>query len=259
MLLQGGKSGFGILQILKSKKDYLGLFGIIRDYLGLFGIIRDYLGLFGIIWDYLRLFGIIRDYLGLFGIIRDYLGLFGIFRIFSDLKSQKIRFFPLAYDSMSNSFIGFDTPLAHGQPLPDQHRTDSYVELQKWFEEKQTSSFINVHMLQPLLNTSSGQIPSPFLLSAYGIAGTYTAEDVLNRWLWIYEETKKKCIRIIGFSTDCDSRYLRSMRIASGFFAFDIDHPFRYHTDAFKVNIPSHWHWFYLQSSQLCLFIQVSA
>ncbi|CAF1253593.1 unnamed protein product [Rotaria sp. Silwood1] len=122
----------------------------------------------------------------------------------------------VTYDSMSNSFIGFDTPLAHGQPLPDQHRTDSYVELQKWFEEKQTSSFINVHMLQPLLNTSSGQIPSPFLLSAYGIAGTYTAEDVLNRWLWIYEETKKKGIRIIGFSTDCDSRYLRKQEYSSG-------------------------------------------
>ncbi|CAF2934953.1 unnamed protein product [Rotaria sp. Silwood2] len=160
---------------------------------------------------------------------------------------------------MSNSFIGFDTPLADGQPLPDQHRTDFYAELQKWLEEKQTSTFINVHMLQPLLNTSSDRIPSPFLLSAYGIAGTYTAEDVLNRWLWIYEETKKKGIRIIGFSTDCDSRYLRSLRIASGFFAFNIDHPFRYHTDAFKANIPSHWHWFYLQPSQLCLFIQVSA
>jgi hypothetical protein len=114
-------------------------------------------------------------------------------------------------------------------------------------------------MLQPLLNTSSNRIPAPFLLSAYGIVGTYTAEYVLDRWLWIYEETKKKGIRIIGFSTDCDSRYFGSMRIASGFFAFNIDHPFKYHADAFKLNIPSHWHWFYLQSSQLCVFLQVSA
>jgi hypothetical protein len=165
----------------------------------------------------------------------------------------------VCYDSISNSFIGFDTPLVRGQPLPDHYRTNSYAELEKWFEEKRTSTFINVHMLQPLLNTLSNQIPAPFLLSAYGISGTYTAEDVLDRWFWIYEEAKKKGVRILGFSTDCDSRYLRSMRIASGFFASNINHPFRHHTDAFKLNIPSHWHWFYLESSQLCLFIQVSS
>ena len=121
-----------------------------------------------------------------------------------------------------NSFIGFDTPLAYGVPLPDQYRTNSYTELETWFEEKQKSTFINVHMLQPLLNTSSNRIPAPFLFSAYGIAGTYTAEDVLDRWLYMYEETKKKGIRIIGFSTDCDSRYLRGMRIASGFFTSNV-------------------------------------
>jgi hypothetical protein len=164
----------------------------------------------------------------------------------------------VTYDSISNSFVGFITPLAHGQPLPDQYRTNSYAELQKWFEEQRKSSFINVHMLQPLLTKSSDRISSPFLLSAYGIDGTYTAEDVLNRWLWIYEESKKQGVRIIGFSTDCDSRYLRSMRIASGLFASHIDHTFRTHADSFQVNIPFNWHWFYLQSSQLCLFIQVS-
>jgi hypothetical protein len=55
----------------------------------------------------------------------------------------------VTYNSVSNSFIGFDTPLAHGVPLPDQYRTNSYTELEKWFEEKQKSTFINVHMLQP--------------------------------------------------------------------------------------------------------------
>jgi len=163
----------------------------------------------------------------------------------------------VTYDSMSNSFIGFITPLTHGQPLPDQYRTNSYAELQTWFEEKRKSSSINVHMLQPLLTTASDRIPSPLLLSAYGVDGTYTAEDVFNRWLWLYEEAKRKGVRILGFSTDCDSRYLRSMRIASGFFTSHIDRTFRNHADAFKINIPSHWHWFNLQSPQLCLFVQV--
>jgi hypothetical protein len=165
----------------------------------------------------------------------------------------------VTYDTMSNSFVGFNTLLEQGLPLLDQYRTDSYAELQEWFEGERKSCFINVHMLQPLRSTSCDRDPSPFLLSAYGIDGTYTAEDVLNRWLWIYEEAKKKGIRILGFSTDCDSRYLRSMRVASGFFASNIPHPLSSHADAFQIHIPSHWDWFYLQSRQLCLFIQVSA
>ena len=98
----------------------------------------------------------------------------------------------ITYDSMSNTFVGFNTSLTYGLPLADQYRTDNYAELQRRFEEKRKSSLINVHMLQPLLSTSSDRILSSFLLSAYGIDGTYSAEDVFNRWLWMYEEAKKK-------------------------------------------------------------------
>ena len=36
----------------------------------------------------------------------------------------------VCYDLTSNSFIGFDTPLVHEQPLPDHYRTNSYAELE---------------------------------------------------------------------------------------------------------------------------------
>ena len=112
-------------------------------------------------------------------------------------------------------------------------------------------------MIQPLLSSTSTRVSTPVLLSAYGVDGTFTAEDVLDKWLWIYEESKQKGVRIIGFSTDCDPRYLRSMRIASGFFVSSIDHRFQYHSDSFKIKIPE-WKWFLMASPQLFLCMQVS-
>ena len=166
----------------------------------------------------------------------------------------------VVYDSVSNSFVGFTTPMRQGTPQSNHHQTDSFTELQRWFKEKQKSTSVNIHMVQPLSSSSSSsstQAYTPVLLSAYGVDGTFTAEDVLNRWRWIYEETKKKGIRILGFSTDCDPRYLRSMRIASGFFVSSIDHRFQTHPDSFEINIPR-WQWFFLSSPQLCFFMQVS-
>ena len=163
----------------------------------------------------------------------------------------------VVYDTVSNSFVGFTTPMRQGTPQSNYHQTDSFTELQRWFKEKQKSTSVNIHMVQPVPSPSSTQAHTPMLLSAYGVDGTFTAEDVLNRWRWICEETKKKGIRILGFSTDCDPRYLRSMRIASGFFVSSIDPRFQTHPDAFEINIPQ-WQWFFLSSPQLCFFMQTS-
>ena len=161
------------------------------------------------------------------------------------------------YDSNSNSFVGFDTPIKNARPSPRHYQTDSYAELQVWFEEQPKAAYVNAHVVQPLRNSSADKILPPFVLAAYGVDGTFTAEDVLNRWLWIYEEAKKKQIRLLGFATDADSRYLRSMKVASGFFVSDPDARFLRHSDAFRVDIPSEWHWFFLNQSQLCVFMQV--
>lgn len=162
----------------------------------------------------------------------------------------------VVYDSQSNSFIGFNTHLKQGKPLSNQYQTDSYAELQLWFEEKTKSSLINVHMLQPLFLSSSNAVSKPFLLAAYGIDGTFTSEDVMNRWLWLFREAKDKGVRILGYSTDCDARYLRAMRIASGFFVQHIDYRFQNHPNCFKINDPK-WNWFFMTAPQLCLFMQV--
>ena len=76
----------------------------------------------------------------------------------------------VSYDTLSNSFVGFNTPFARGIPPTGPYQTDSYRQLQNWFEDEQKSCLINTHMIQPLR-------------SAYEIDGSYTAEDVLNPWL----------------------------------------------------------------------------
>ncbi|CAF4757347.1 unnamed protein product, partial [Rotaria magnacalcarata] len=43
--------------------------------------------------------------------------------------------------------------------------------------------------------------PKPFLLSAYGVDNTFTAIDILRRWMYIFESCLDKGVRIVGFST----------------------------------------------------------
>ena len=46
------------------------------------------------------------------------------------------------------------------------------------------------------------------------------------------------------------------MRLANGFFASLSDLQLENHQHAFKINIPTHWKWFFLRNNQLFLFFQ---
>lgn len=161
------------------------------------------------------------------------------------------------YDSQSNAFIGFDTPIESGKPLSNAHRTDSFAELKSWFEEKRKATLINIHMVQPLFNSASHRFSAPFFLSSYGIDGKYAADVVLDRYLWIYNESKRNGIRMLGFSSDADPRFMRAMRVASGLFICNPDQRFVTHPDVFEVDV-CQWKWFLIRSKQLCVFMQVS-
>jgi hypothetical protein len=56
-------------------------------------------------------------------------------------------------------------------------------------------------MIQPVKPTNQSVIPSPFVLSAYGMDNSTTANDVLQRWWYIFNQCLQRNIRIIGFST----------------------------------------------------------
>ncbi|CAM4972458.1 unnamed protein product [Rotaria socialis] len=113
-------------------------------------------------------------------------------------------------------------------------------------------------MIQPVQSTDNSSIPSPYLLSAYGTDNTATANDILQRWWYIFNQSLQRNIRIIGFSTDTDPKYLRAMRLMSGFLGAHPHFQVHQHPQTFQIKIRSHWSWFYLCEQQLLLFFQDS-
>lgn len=55
---------------------------------------------------------------------------------------------------------------------------------------------------------------------------------------------------------DADSKYMRAMRLASGFFASLPNFKFHDHPHLFNIKLPSSRSWFYLRPQQLVLFFQ---
>ncbi|CAF1476512.1 unnamed protein product [Rotaria sp. Silwood1] len=162
----------------------------------------------------------------------------------------------IKYDSTTNTFNGFSTPLDCGVPIKEYYQTDSFDTLRIWFNSIEKASLLNVHMVQPIPASNQSIIPSPFLLSAYGIDNTATANDILQRWWYIFNQCLQRNIRIIGFSTDADAKYVRAMRLMSGFFGSLPNFQVHRHPQAFEIKTTSHWPWFYLREQQVLLFFQ---
>ncbi|CAF1619825.1 unnamed protein product [Rotaria magnacalcarata] len=121
----------------------------------------------------------------------------------------------------------------------------------------EAASLLNVHMFQSISTEDDPtNFPKPFLLSAYGVDNTFAAIDILRRWMYIFESCLDKGVRIVGFSTDADNKYLSAMRLASNFFASLPNFKLQKHEHAFKIDIPNDWTWFFLSRNQLFLFFQ---
>ncbi|CAM4746388.1 unnamed protein product [Rotaria magnacalcarata] len=124
----------------------------------------------------------------------------------------------IEYDSNLDTFNGFVTPLLEEDLL----------------ETTPQANLVNIHVIQPILDSHVNILPAATVLSAYGTDQKITAIDILKRWLMIYNQFNSKGIRVLGFSTDGDPN--------------------------FTVKIPSGWTaWFFLSSSQLFLFMQDGA
>jgi hypothetical protein len=110
-------------------------------------------------------------------------------------------------------------------------------------------------MVQPLF--ASNPYSSPFLLAAYGLSNKFEAVNVLHRWLWIIEKSRESNIRVVAYSTDCDSRYLLSMRLATGFFAKYNNITICDRVDALEIDLPQEWKaWFFMPIRQLFFCFQ---
>ncbi|CAM4929108.1 unnamed protein product [Rotaria socialis] len=140
----------------------------------------------------------------------------------------------IKYDSKTNTFTEFPSLLDPGVPVKSYYQTDS-----------------------PVQSTDNSSIPSPYLLSAYGIDNIATANDILQRWWYIlFNQSLQRNVRIIGFSSDADPKYLPAMRLMSGFLGALPNFQVHQYPQAFQIKIRSHWSWFYLGEQQLLLFFQ---
>ncbi|CAF4188621.1 unnamed protein product [Rotaria magnacalcarata] len=162
----------------------------------------------------------------------------------------------ITYNVQSNTFTGFTPPLKDCLPQINTFSTESFSELEHWSSTLAISNLLNVHMIQPI--TVASNSCSPFLLSAYGTDNRFITEDIILRWVNMVDECVKREINLVGFATDCDSRYLRSMRLLMGFFATMLNQKFHQRKNAFHVNIPPSWSWFFMRNKQLILFSQDS-
>ncbi|CAF4170964.1 unnamed protein product [Rotaria sp. Silwood2] len=160
----------------------------------------------------------------------------------------------ISYDSLTNSFVGFPTPLNNGIPINQHYQTDSFEQLREWFSNEDRAPLINIHMIQPI--TKMQAIPNPFLLCAFGTTNQHQSIDIIRRWIWIVEQCLLKNVRIIGFCSDGDPKYLRAMRLLIGLFASLPNIKLSSHTDAFHVKIPKEWKWYFLGDSHLFLCFQ---
>ncbi|CAF3239657.1 unnamed protein product [Rotaria socialis] len=86
-----------------------------------------------------------------------------------------------------------------------------------------------------------------FILSTYGSNNKATATDVLKRWLYIYNQFLRQGARAIGFSSDCDARYLRAMRLCTRFFAQLPNLNLVKQKDDFHLQILERWSWFFYE------------
>lgn len=142
----------------------------------------------------------------------------------------------IVFDTRTNMFVGFVLSLKDGIPIIDSYTTESFCELEQWFDTSSKSYLINLQMIQPInLNNVEG---APFILSCYGTDNKFTTEDILMKWVHMVNRCYDKKVKLVGFSTDCDSRYLRSMRLFSGFFAEMLNQQIHMRNDAFHVEIP---------------------
>ncbi|CAF3345178.1 unnamed protein product [Rotaria socialis] len=162
----------------------------------------------------------------------------------------------IIYNVQSNTFIGFVPHLEDGLPKINTFSTESFSKLENWFGTLNKSHLLNLHMIQPMnLDLKSC---APFILSAYGTDNHFTTLDILMRWMTIINQCVKKGVKVIGFSTDCDVRYLRPMRLLMGFFADMPNQQFHLRDNAFYVDIPKSWDWLFMRNHQRIVFFQDS-
>ena len=97
-----------------------------------------------------------------------------------------------------------------GLPQIDAFQAVSFEAIEYMFQTASIAKYAYIYMyvVQPLKEST----PS-FCLACLGTDNKFTAQVTLQRWAYIYNELKKRGVKIISFAADGDSRLMCAMCI----------------------------------------------
>ena len=160
------------------------------------------------------------------------------------------------YDYETDRVVGFVLPCDDaGLPLSDTFLATSLSAIEKMFATSELAKYAYAYVAQPMcLN-----VP-PFCFACMGSNNRFTAEDVLQRWKYIYSQCLARGIKVVSFGADGDTRELKAMKTACQLF----------HTRSFEQKLfmmspsssltplkhPENWKWFRAKYSTSIAYVQ---
>lgn len=113
----------------------------------------------------------------------------------------------IEYDSISNKIVGFVLPFSNGEAIVNAYLATSTTTIAEFFQKNDKANYAYVIKAKPLQDTSSA-----FCLSIFGTNNKFTSGDVINRWNVMEKLASEVGIKILGFSSDGDTRLLKAMQ-----------------------------------------------
>lgn len=112
------------------------------------------------------------------------------------------------YMPSNNQFVGFAVPFEKkGLPIVKSFEATTGEKCTQLLETVPVANYAYVMMAQPLKHKSAA-----FCLCLFGSNNKFKTENVLSRWQWMKKEAQANGTKILGFSSDGDTRPLSAMR-----------------------------------------------
>ncbi|XP_031354871.1 uncharacterized protein LOC116179261 [Photinus pyralis] len=116
----------------------------------------------------------------------------------------------IEYDSTTNKVIGFVMPLKDGFPQMESYVALSAQAIEGYFQNNKKSEYAYVIMAQSL-----SEVAPSYCLAIYGTDNKFRYTDVTSRWNTMTRQLDERGIIVLGYSSDGDTRLLKSMRYLS--------------------------------------------
>lgn len=139
-----------------------------------------------------------------------------------------------------------------GLPLTDTFQATSFAAIERMFASNELAKYAYAYGAQPVrLN-----VPA-FCFACMGSNNRFTAEDVLQRWKYIYSQCSARGITVVSFGADGDTRELKAMKTSCQLFSSDqkllMMSPSNLLT---PLKHPENWTWFRVKYSTSIAYVQ---